>query len=136
MDESPAKILRDDQRFDLCLRTAMALTVTPENPVPELVALLGYELAMQFILVFGGQVFKVPAAREIVRPLNVAGAAIQVFEKKATLQGAARKFGVAVVEVAKCVEVLQNEHRALNKARRDLEEAIEDLQGQQDSVDY
>lgn len=132
MDQSPADLLREEQRFDLVLRTALALTVTPENPIPELVGLLGYEVAMQFLLVFGGQNFRVPAAKEIVRPLNVAGAAMLVFDRKMTLQKAANKFGVPVVEVAKCVQVLQDEQKALSKARRDLDEAIEDLQGQQE----
>jgi len=135
-DVGPARSLREAQRFDLVLKSALALTVTPENPVPELVALFGYEKAMEFILVFGGQTFKVPNAREIVKPLNVAGAAMSVFHKHATLQQAARKFGVPVVEVAKCIQVLQEEHRALVKARVDLEEATTDLQEEQDTIDY
>lgn len=131
----PAQKLREEQRFQLVLQAALALTVTPENPVPELVSLLGYEKAMEFILVFGGTTFRVPAAKEIVKPLNVAGAAMLVFHRGATLQQAAKRYAVPTIEVAKCVQVLQQEHRAILKARKDIDEAIADLQEQQDELD-
>ena len=42
-DVGPARSLREAQRFDLVLKSALALTVTPDNPGPEVVALFGYE---------------------------------------------------------------------------------------------
>ena len=48
----PVEDYRRDKRLDLCFRVAAASVVTEDNPLPELIRLLGFEKAMEFMLVF------------------------------------------------------------------------------------
>lgn len=130
------KRLRQEQRFILAVRTALALTVTPDNPLPELIGLFGFEATMEFILVFGGAKFEVPTAAQVVRPFNVAGAALAVFSKELTVEQAARKFGVGVIDIQKTMGQLEEEHRLQTQVEQAEDEMTDEIREQQETVDY
>lgn len=117
-------------RFELCLKAALAMIMMKGNPLPELVDIFGYEKAMQFILVFGGTQFRVPDSLEIVRPLNVAGAAMAVFQHQLTVEKAAKKFKVPLLDVLECLKFLQDENAAVNKRRKIMAEVVEEIRDQ------
>ncbi len=132
MPDDAASRLGESLRLDLCLKTALTFMVGRGNPLPELITLLGYEKAMEFILVFGGQHFDVPLAADVVRPLNVAGAARAVLDGKLTKAKAARTFDVQLTEVHRCVDLMRAEQAEVRQNSRIAAELVEELNAQKE----
>jgi len=103
-----------------------------DNPVPELITFLGYEKAMEFVLVFGGQELRVPVAADIVKPLNVAGAAMAVLNRRLSPERAALDFSVDLEEVRRCVEIVKSEEKELKRQPHIVREIADELEEQRE----
>lgn len=75
------------------LKIALSAWSSNENPVSDMIGLLGYDLTMKMLLVFGGRSVQFPRLSELVDFINLAAAA-KFVEDGATVYAACHEFSV------------------------------------------
>jgi hypothetical protein len=119
--------VKREMRRALCLRVALSFLAGRTGSLPELVEFLGYEKAMQFVLLFGGQQLTIPQPAMLVEPLNLVGASMAVLEGKFTVPEAASYFRVKLPEIEKCIKIIRAEQRELNQNQKIVDALVDEL---------
>lgn len=113
MDAPEDEFRSEEAKLQFALKTAMAGLVHPDNPMPDLIDLLGYEKTMELIFVFGGRKVRFPNIRDIIDVVNVAAVAVAIDSGRMSLLEAVYQRGMAKTELETVVEALQR-YRAVS----------------------
>jgi hypothetical protein len=117
-------VKEETDKLSVGLKVSIAATLGPDNYLPELIDLLGYERVVELMMVFGGKSVKIPKLTDLADHVEYASAAMAVIEGKTTEDKVIRERNLHIPRFRKVLDGVTRYIESRKAAKQFISDAV------------